>query len=788
MTQHYCDILDDHITGNMVYKIVNKADGIINLADELYNAYVDSKYYHADMKRCDINTKNIMLSCDTNEHSCVLCGVVHKMNNQKLYYNDNDHACLSCHKKKIIIQKCDKKAISKEEKDEQAFKFINEFYDVHESDESITVIEENSRYLSCDINNTFQWRSEYSNPFIVLDAQMGKGKTQFIKNFLKRSSKGNRDISILVVSQRKSYTHFICDELKEYNIQSYLDVKGNNHADYDSLCIQIESLRKVGCKTYDYIILDEVETILNQFSSTTMEFVNDSFGTLEYLISQAKTTILADAFITTRTMEYIKMVKTRRDHITVLRNTKLFLEDRKAIQIDGTDFIPNILTALENGKKIAVVSTSRTDVLDIVSCILQNEKTKGKNVKYYDRFSNKDDLKDVNESWANADVVIYTPVITTGISYTNDRHVFDTIFLNCKNTCQARDLMQMAMRIRNLRENAIYFALSGRQTFTVNNIAFGTFKTFENDIRNRGSEILKITVDEALKERIQRCMTTFDKKLLHIMFYNMREQAISSKYYQQLCIYLFEKQGYKVIPLETKAVDLKPEKIEFNHTEKYNTIETLSYAEVKALKAKDVDQSTQMSIDKFYFENMLVKDLQDEVKGKLFFDYYQNVYKKSILENLRIEKSDVDFDKLMSTDLVKSDNLLNKLTLKSLKLNHVRKMNKILSLKSSCENAKVIQKDNHKIISYLMKNIDSINTAFSTKYKFIEKNKVQNNLTCFNMLEKIYGSWSGMKFKPHQRSNKGTQSYITNTVDVIDYLAEVKTRKTIEELFMGEED
>jgi hypothetical protein len=85
---------------------------------------------------------------------------------------------------------------------------------VQNVDDSVTVIHEESKYLSCDVNNNFHWREEYSNPFIVLDAQMGKGKTQFIKNFLNMKKKSNP--TILVISQRKSFTHFICDELKEY--------------------------------------------------------------------------------------------------------------------------------------------------------------------------------------------------------------------------------------------------------------------------------------------------------------------------------------------------------------------------------------------------------------------------------------------------------------------------------------------------------------------------------------------------------------------------------------------
>ena len=466
---------------------------------------------------------------------------------------------------------------------------------------------------------------------------MGKGKTQFIKKYIEI----NQHKSILVISQRKSYTHFICEELKEYNIKSYLDCKKNDYEMHKSLCIQIESLHKINPdrKTYDLIILDEVETILNQFSSSTMVFINDNFETLEQLISNAKNTIIADAFITTRSIDYVKSIKTRRDNITMIKNIKPFLQDREAIQINGIDFKPNVLDAIANGKKIAIISTSRKDLMDIERAIYKDPRTQNKNIKYYDAYVNKKELKNVNESWAIADVVLYTPVITTGLSYDNELNTFDTVFINAKNTCQARDLMQMAMRIRKLNDNKIYFALSNKQMFNMHDIIFKNFEQFTNDIKLKGNEILKLITDDKLKDKINVCINTHNVKLSKVMYYNIKEQAISNKFYNQLCIYLLKKQGYKVVELIDKPIDEKNEKLEFDYIQEYSVIKTLDYTEVKELSNKELDKATKMSVDKYYFENMLIKDLLDDVKSKLFFDYYQNSYKKTILYNLRIEKS-----------------------------------------------------------------------------------------------------------------------------------------------------
>jgi hypothetical protein len=83
MRQHYCDVLDEHVTKNLIYDIDNsKADRILNESDKLFNLYVNSKYYNNKMIRNDVNTRNINLT-STSELKCVLCCVFHKSSKQK---------------------------------------------------------------------------------------------------------------------------------------------------------------------------------------------------------------------------------------------------------------------------------------------------------------------------------------------------------------------------------------------------------------------------------------------------------------------------------------------------------------------------------------------------------------------------------------------------------------------------------------------------------------------------------------------------------------------------------
>jgi hypothetical protein len=300
---------------------------------------------------------------------------------------------------------------------------------------------------------------------------------------------------------------------------------------------------------------------------------------------------------------------------------------------------------------------------------------------------------------------------------------------------------------------------------------------------------MKLTNDEMLKQTIQGCLNTNNPKLLKVLYYNMREQGISNTYFNQLCLYLFRKQGYNVIELTDKTIDMTKEKLEFDYDDdEYSKIETLSPKDVDALKHQDTNKESKISVDKYFFENLLVRDLPLNIKSKIFFDIYQNPFKKSILKNLRIEKSKLTIEQIINDDFDDNDYLINKLTLKALKLNHIKQLNKLMKLETSCINNAIVIKANDKLMKYLITNIDSINVSFGTKYKFQKNSKMQNNLVCFMVIQSVYSKWSGLSFKVHERNEKGTKSYITVSNDIIDYLKCIEMKATIRNIMDSDDE
>jgi hypothetical protein len=79
-------------------------------------------------------------------------------------------------------------------------------------------------------------------------------------------------------------------------------------------------------------------------------------------------------------------------------------------------------------------------------------------------------LKDVNSNWNKKDFIITNTKITVGVNY--ELKDFDLVFLSIANFNSARDLTQVSMRCRTLKENLIKVVLLESQN---------GFNTFKND-------------------------------------------------------------------------------------------------------------------------------------------------------------------------------------------------------------------------------------------------------------------------------------------------------------------
>lgn len=119
------------------------------------------------------------------------------------------------------------------------------------------------------------------------------------------------------------------------------------------------------------------------------------------------------------------------------------------------EIIAYIIEKIKKGKRIGFVYASSTLAEE---CAQYAELF---SIKYVLHTKNSRELKvirDLNESWSKVDLVIFSPTITTGVSYDKlvGEGAFDELVMYiCQQSATIRDQFQMSMRFRHLTSNTI---------------------------------------------------------------------------------------------------------------------------------------------------------------------------------------------------------------------------------------------------------------------------------------------------------------------------------------------
>jgi hypothetical protein len=777
-----------------LYKMANN-DNYFNYNADLMIKFKLSKYYNENFVIKDTLEQELILISKVS-HTCLLCECKHKINEIKLTVTNVNNYNLCCHNKNHIYYKPPKgRDKTDDEKKKTRDTILNDFFHITYPD-NFNIVNEDSKYISCDKENKFIWKPIYdNNKYIMIDAQMGKGKSTFIKNFLKHDRKTHKKQKILFISQRKTFTHFICGEFQEFNIQNYMDMK--NATDYEkaiNLCIQLESLLKTTIE-YDIIILDEIESILNQFSSSTLKRCQDTFSVFQHLISNARIVLSADAFILQRSIDFLYQMstlesKTKDKNILLIKNNKSYLDGRKAVQISQDKYNDSVIKSLNDGKKVFAISTTKCDLRNLESNII--EQTKDKNIKVYDCDSDKTDLRNVNEAWKNADLVLNSPTTTIGLSYTA-KPSFDVAYGYLKSTNLARDAMQMLLRVRVLNDDTLYFSLNNKQFCDVNKVQL--FNCF-NDFTNINNDKIKSIVQK-LKENdkcpqnmicaIEITLNKVDPILQHILYHNAREYIISKIYYNHMVIKMLKMQNYDVSLLKKEDNHQhKPEENNDEFYERYNEIEDINADMAKQLsndlQTKE-NRDNKTKVDKFFFNNLFNEDTPEHIKAKLFFNYYLISNKKHILYNIQLEKSNLSFEQLLDRDMIVNDNIISNMSLNSLKLQHITNFNKIIGLKHSQDQDIIIEKSIiiNECKEYIKENLKQLCIVFESNIS-ISDDETKNNSMVIKLINKIYNNWSCNKLKVNNKTGKITLNYKLNGLkDFYQYIKPLRKKQVFEQ-------
>ena len=398
---------------------------------------------------------------------------------------------------------------------------------------------------------------------IVIIAAMGLGKTYVVNE----SIKANKFERILLISPRQTFCQEKVADLQSIcpDFRSYLDEDVRRIYDWsmvDKLAIQVESLHKLinidEYNKYDLLILDEIESILYQFSSETHSEPYRCFQVFMDLLATSGKIVMADAFITNRTMSLCSnvLVKQYKRHINVEINAFNpngninaniigIARNCDSLGVLKRTFTNHMMEKLKANKKICVIVSSKLykdHIIDETNQVLGY--LPGVNILSYDRETSDEDINNlghVKDIWGGDAVrlVIYTTKITVGINF-DVMDKFDNIYIYGSIYCPiARDLMQSHFRVRNIRDKNIYVALNccavPEAIDNKNNCNIDFVKSFVDNIKNRFG----------FNAQYQDPITMVN--YVNIAQYNYLEESIGYTLYDEVFKYFLKATGYNIV-------------------------------------------------------------------------------------------------------------------------------------------------------------------------------------------------------------------------------------------------
>ena len=336
-------------------------------------------------------------------------------------------------------------------------------------------------------------------PTLVVHAMMKMGKTKALKSYLARYFPDGLDSPVVrFISFRQTFSSNIKNKFP--NFTSYSDVEGP--LTQDKLIVQVESLWRLainpGAQKPDVLILDECESIFEQFDSGLVKRFADCFGKFQYLMKYSKHVICMDANISDRTYRILRRMRPgfgrAGDTIYHHDTHQNACDDLYYMTVDKPKWLSMLYKCVENDEKIVIPTSSRKNAKT-----LHRDLTKQFPDKYiliYTSDTNfsikREHFSDVDKYWSRADILIYTPTVSAGVSFEVVGH-FDKMFCYFfDRSCPAETCIQMMGRVRDLGAKEYYIcisALGGCQPRTLDAVIEHAYTQRENLLKTFDGEL-----------------------------------------------------------------------------------------------------------------------------------------------------------------------------------------------------------------------------------------------------------------------------------------------------------
>lgn len=293
--------------------------------------------------------------------------------------------------------------------------------------------------------------------YSLLISPMGSNKTGTIINSLK----GQR---VLWITPRITLSENTLQRLKDEDLEfnnyrdfSTKDKKEGKLENGSNVICSIQSLHYLK-KQYSVIVIDEIETVLNTFSSSASTHGKNCIINWMYFkdfLLKAKNVFLMDAFTTKLTTDLVKALEPKASIEFI--NTSNPPEPRYFEQQETfNDWVFNIIESIKQGKKLFIFTPFKDGLKGVETLSQLLIKTfkwtdNQQIISYHSgKTKEKKKLSDCENIWGNPEVkcIVTNSCITVGVNF-NRKNVFDEIHCFFSPVISARDFIQSLYRVRH---------------------------------------------------------------------------------------------------------------------------------------------------------------------------------------------------------------------------------------------------------------------------------------------------------------------------------------------------
>lgn len=562
------------------------------------------------------------------------------------------------------------------------------------------------------------------NPITGVKANWGSGKTFYLLNTLIHT---NKDKKFILITENNTLNRetkrSLNEKFDDLTILSHLDEKYNTEADI--LITSLESVCKINNKlVFDYVILDEYQSIIQQFNSSTIKNKPNTFNKFYDLIKNSENILALDANLKVRSMDILNMIKKEQPKLYFCK-TNNFEDYKLNFYFDKDYWYENLINDLLNNKRVILASAYKSSIIQIVNKLKTskiNTKiiiiTSDTDITYHNyeitpKISKETALNNIEAFLTenSPDLFIYSPTITTGINIRSG--LFDICygFNQSRNSVIYDKFVQMLFRARKLNDKTINI-LTTTPTRYKQSSMFDIMYNYE-----------KTTYDIYKRTKNDKFETT-EKSLIYETLENLTKTEIkwSEKVNLQSILDLFYNNGFNINFIHRPSRNIKTEREKPTLDKLYETdfkldIDWLDEITNSSLKPNGLHKK------KFFLltKSSLVK------KNQSLWNSYNNFNSDF---NNKIFKLDCKLENDMIKHHKDYENLLNSIkTVKQLPLVEPRKLFKITDFVNYYPKQELYISSDYEVITICNLNIDENRVKLIIKLDIIyEDHRPNDNL------------------------------------------------------------